>query len=143
MVILDDDFFVPGHNDQGIGKDAKFMDYELYYTLYSLYRYLYRSYLKNDYGYKKCLFDENTFVKLKQSINLLETYVADYYLCNSGTYISLDDGDSNAWRYLHDEAESNTRVTFSADAFFFQLYKHYKALSNEVNYVRKYLTRIP
>lgn len=143
MVILDDDFFVPGHNDQGIGKDAKFMDYELYYTLYSLYRYLYRSYLKNDYGYKKCLFDENTFVKLKQSINLLETYVAEYYLCNSGTYISLDDGDSNAWRYLHDEAESNTRVTFSADAFFFQLYKHYKALSNEVNYVRKYLTRIP
>lgn len=143
MVILDGDFFVPGDSGQGIGTDGKFMDFELYYTLYSLYRYLYRSYLKNDYGYKKCLFDENTFVKLKQSINLLETYVADYYLCNSGTYISLDDGDSNAWRYLHDEAKSNTRVTFSADAFFFQLYKHYKALSNEVNYVRKYLTRIP
>ena len=141
--ILDGDFFVPGNSGQGIGTDGTFMDFELYYTLYSLYRYLYRSYLKNDYGYKKCLFDENTFVKLKQSINLLETYVADYYLCNSGTYISLDDGDSNAWRYLHDEAESNTRVTFSADAFFFQLYKHYKALSNEVNYVRKYLTRIP
>lgn len=141
--ILDGDFFIPGDKTMGIGTDNQFMDYELYYTLYSLYRYLYRSYLKNDYGYKKCLFDENTFVKLKQSINLLETYVADYYLCNSGTYISLDDGDSNAWRYLHDEAESNTRVTFSADAFFFQLYKHYKALSNEVNYVRKYLTRIP
>jgi alkyl sulfatase BDS1-like metallo-beta-lactamase superfamily hydrolase len=141
--ILDGDFFIPGDNTMGIGTDNQFMDYELYYTLYSLYRYLYRSYLKNDYGYKKCLFDENTFVKLKQSVNLLETYVADYYLCNSGTYISLDDGDSNAWRYLHDEAESNTRVTFSADAFFFQLYKHYKALSNEVNYVRKYLTRIP
>ena len=67
----------------------------------------------------------------------------DYYLCNSGTYISLDDGDSNAWRYLHDEAESNTRVTFSADAFFFELYKLYKALSSEANCVRNYLTRIP
>lgn len=143
MVILDGDFFVPGDSGQGIGTDGKFMDFELYYTLYSLYRYLYRSYLKNDFGYKKCKFEESTFVKLKQSIVLLETYVAEYYLCNSGTYITLDNGDSNAWRYLHDEAESNTQVTFSADAFFFQLYTLYKALSSEANCVRKYLTRIP
>ena len=143
MVILDDDFFVPGHNDQGIGKDAKFMDYELYYTLYSLYRYLYRSYLKNDYGYKKCLFDENTFVKLKQSINLLETYVADLYLCNSRSSVTLDIGDSNAWCYLHDKPKCNTKLKFSVEEFFFQLYTLYKALSSEANCVRNYLTRIP
>ena len=143
MVILDDDFFVPGHNDQGIGKDAKFMDYELYYTLYSLYRYLYRSYLKNDYGYMKCNFDEKAFAKLKQGIVLLETYVADFYLCNSRSSVNLDIGDSNAWRYLHDEAASDTQVSFRADEFFFQLYTLYKALSSEANCVRKFLTRIP
>ena len=119
------------------------MDYELYYTLYSLYRYLYRSYLKNDFGYKKCLFDENTFVKLKQSINLLETYVADLYLCNSRSSVTLDIGDSNAWCYLHDKPECNTKLKFSVEEFFFQLYTLYKALSSEANCVRNYLTRIP
>ena len=143
MVILDGDFFVPGDKTWGIGIDGKFKYFELYYTLYSLYRYLYRSYLNNDYGYMKCNFDENAFAKLKQSIVLLETYVADFYLCREDGSVEFEVGDANAWCYLHDKPECNTKLKFSVEEFFFELYKLYKALSSEANCVRKYLTRIP
>jgi hypothetical protein len=73
QVILDGDFFIPGDVTMGIGRDNQFMLYELYYTLYSLYRYLYRSYLKNDYGYKFTDSSKSTeFIKLKEKIVLLE-----------------------------------------------------------------------
>ncbi|SHK69105.1 alkyl/aryl-sulfatase [Fibrobacter sp. UWB12] len=131
-VILDGDFFIPGDKSMGIGNDGKFMQYELFYTLYALYRYLYRSYLKNDYGYKGNNFDEESFAKLKQSIVLLETYVADYYLCNSKTNISLEDDDFEAWRYLNNDTKESSKQSLNVADFFKELYKRYKELSCEI-----------
>ena len=136
MVILDGDFFVPGDETWGIGIDGKFKYFELYYTLYSLYRYLYRSYLKNDYGYKFTNSDKSVeFVKLKQSIVLLETYVADFYLYKFGDCVKLEDGDALAWHYLNNE-NGTADVSFSVDNFFGQLYNRYKKFSNEINCVK-------
>ena len=116
----------------GIGNDGKFMPYELYYTLYTLYRYLYRSYLKNDFGYKGT---DDSFTKLKQSIVLLETYVADYYLCDSNYSVEFDLGDSLAWRYLNNVSdESSTLVSFNVADFFKELYTRYKKLPENIRY---------
>lgn len=136
QVILDGDFFIPGDETMGIGVDNQFMSYELYYTLYSLYRYLYRSYLKNDYGYKYIDSDKSAeFAKLKEKIVLLETYVADFYLCKSGDEVKFEDGDASAWRYLNNE-ESTSDVSFSVAYFFSHLYKLYKNLANEIDHAK-------
>ena len=132
QVILDGDFFIPGDATMGIGNDNQFMSYELNYTLYSLYRYLYRSYLKNDYGYKFIDSDKSTeFVKLKEKIVLLETYVADFYLSKSNDEVDLEEGDALAWCYLNND-DSTTDVSFSVAYFFGQLYNLYKKFSNEI-----------
>ncbi len=132
LVTLDGDFFIPGDETMGIGNDGKFMPYELYYTLYTLYRYLYRSYLKNDFGYKGT---DDSFTKLKQSIVLLETYVADYYLCDSNYRVEFDLGDSLAWRYLNNVSdESSTLVSFNVADFFKELYTRYNKLSENIRY---------
>ena len=132
LVTLDGDFFIPGDETMGIGNDGKFMPYELYYTLYTLYRYLYRSYLKNDFGYKGT---DDSFTKLKQSIVLLETYVADYYLCDSNYSVEFDLGDSLAWRYLNNVSdESSTLVSFNVADFFKELYTRYKKLPENIRY---------
>lgn len=132
LVTLDGDFFIPGDETMGIGNDGKFMPYELYYTLYTLYRYLYRSYLKNDFGYKGT---DDSFTKLKQSIVLLETYVADYYLCDSNYSVEFDLGDSLAWRYLNNVSdESSTLVSFNVADFFKELYTRYNKLSENIRY---------
>ena len=133
-VILDGDFFIPGDTTMGIGEDCQFMKYELYYTLYALYRYLYRSYLKNDYGYKGNNYDEESFAKLKQSIVLLETYVADYYLSNANTSVDFESGDFEAWRYLNNYSKtSSEQSSLSVAVFFEELYRRYKELSCEIN----------
>ena len=132
-VTLDGDFFIPGDETMGIGNDGKFMQYELYYTLYTLYRYLYRSYLKNDYGYKGNNFDEESFAKLKQSIVLLETYVADYYLGDSESKVYFEKGDFEAWRYLNSYTTPLLEQSpFRIANFFKELYKRYKELSCEI-----------
>ena len=132
LVTLDGDFFIPGDETMGIGNDGKFMPYELYYTLYTLYRYLYRSYLKNDFGYKGT---DDSFTKLKQSIVLLETYVADYYLCDSNYSVEFDLGDSLAWRYLNNDSDSSsTLVSFNVADFFKELYTRYKKLPENIRY---------
>ena len=132
LVTLDGDFFIPGDETMGIGNDGKFMPYELYYTLYTLYRYLYRSYLKNDFGYKGT---DDSFTKLKQSIVLLETYVADCYLCDSNYRVEFDLGDSLAWRYLNNVSdESSTLVSFNVADFFKELYTRYKKLPENIRY---------
>lgn len=132
LVTLDGDFFIPGDETMGIGNDGKFMPYELYYTLYTLYRYLYRSYLKNDFGYKGT---DDSFTKLKQSIVLLETYVADCYLCDSNYSVEFDLGDSLAWRYLNNVSdESSTLVSFNVADFFKELYTRYNKLSENIRY---------
>ena len=132
QVILDGDFFIPGDVTMGIGRDNQFMPYELYYTLYSLYRYLYRSYLKNDYGYKfKDSAKSAEFIKLKEKIVLLETYVADFYLCKSKDEIMFEEGDALAWCYLNND-DDTTEVSFSVAYFFGQLYNLYKKFSDEI-----------
>lgn len=132
QVILDGDFFIPGDVTMGIGRDNQFMPYELYYTLYSLYRYLYRSYLKNDYGYKFTDSSKSTeFIKLKEKIVLLETYVADFYLCKSKDEIMFEEGDALAWCYLNND-DDTTDVSFSVAYFFGQLYNLYKKFSDEI-----------
>lgn len=132
QVILDGDFFIPGDATMGIGKDNQFMSYELYYTLYSLYRYLYRSYLKNDYGYKFTDSSKSTeFIKLKEKIVLLETYVADFYLCKSKDEVLFEEGDALAWCYLNND-DDTTDVSFSVAYFFGQLYNLYKKFSDEI-----------
>lgn len=132
-VTLDGDFFIPGDETMGIGNDGKFMQYELFYTLYTLYRYLYRSYLKNDYGYKGNNFDEESFAKLKQSIVLLETYVADYYLGDSESKVYFEKGDFEAWRYLNNYTTPLLEQSpFRIANFFKELYKRYKELSCEI-----------
>ena len=132
QVILDGDFFIPGDATMGIGKDNQFMSYELYYTLYSLYRYLYRSYLKNDYGYKFTDSSKSTeFIKLKEKIVLLETYVADFYLCKSKDEVLFEEGDALAWCYLNND-DDTTEVSFSVAYFFGQLYNLYKKFSDEI-----------
>ena len=132
LVTLDGDFFIPGDETMGIGNDGKFMPYELYYTLYTLYRYLYRSYLKNDFGYKGT---DDSFTKLKQSIVLLETYVADCYLCDSNYRVEFDLGDSIAWRYLNNDSDSSsTQVSFNVADFFKELYTRYKKLPENIRY---------
>ena len=133
-VILDGDFFIPGDATMGIGNDGRFMPYELYYTLYSLYRYLYRSYLKNDYGNKGNNFDEESFAKLKQSIVLLETYVADCYLSKDGDPVQFEEGDKEAWLYLNNQiVGSKTKSSLTVATFFEELYNRYRALSIEIN----------
>ena len=133
-VILDSDFFIPGDASMGIGNDFQFMKYELYYTLYSLYRYLYRSYLKNDYGNKGNNFDEESFAKLKQSIVLLETYVADYYLCQNGYSVDFENGDFEAWKYLNNYSTTSlAQSSLTVAVFFEELYRRYKELSVEIN----------
>lgn len=132
QVILDGDFFIPGDASMGIGKDNQFMSYELYYTLYSLYRYLYRSYLKNDYGYKFTDSSKSTeFIKLKEKIVLLETYVADFYLCKSKDEVLFEEGDALAWCYLNND-DDTTEVSFSVAYFFGLLYNLYKKFSDEI-----------
>ena len=132
QVILDGDFFIPGDATMGIGKDNQFMSYELYYTLYSLYRYLYRSYLKNDYGYKFTDSSKSTeFIKLKEKIVLLETYVADFYLCKSKDEVLFEEGDALAWCYLNND-DDTTDVSFNVAYFFGQLYNLYKKFSAEI-----------
>ena len=132
QVILDGDFFIPGDATMGIGKDNQFMPYELYYTLYSLYRYLYRSYLKNDYGYKFTDSKKSAeFAKLKEKIVLLETYVADFYLCKSKDVIMFEEGDALAWCYLNND-DDTTEVSFSVAYFFGLLYNLYKKFSYEI-----------
>ena len=131
-VTLDGDFFIPGDDTMGIGNDGKFMQYELFYTLYTLYRYLYRSYLKNDYGYKGNNYDEESFAKLKQSIVLLETYVADYYLSKSESEASFEKGDFDAWCYLNNDTKESSKQSLNVADFFKELYKRYKELSCEI-----------
>ena len=131
-VTLDGDFFIPGDETMGIGNDGKFMQYELFYTLYTLYRYLYRSYLKNDYGYKGNNYDEESFAKLKQSIVLLETYVADYYLSKSESEASFEKGDFDAWCYLNNDTKESSKQSLNVADFFKELYKRYKELSCEI-----------
>lgn len=131
-VTLDGDFFIPGDETMGIGSDGQFMQYELYYTLYTLYRYLYRSYLKNDYGYKGNNYDEESFAKLKQSIVLLETYVADYYLSKSESEASFEKGDFDAWCYLNNDTKESSKQSLNVADFFKELYKRYKELSCEI-----------
>ena len=138
-VILDGDFFIPGDDTMGIGNDGRFMSYELYYTLYSLYRYLYRSYLKNDYGYKGNNFDEESFAKLKQSIVLLETYVADCYLCKSDSKIKFETGDFEALCYLSNKFKDRDNEEIYVYDFFYELYMRYKELSCEINSTGKNL----
>ena len=136
QVILDGDFFIPGDATMGIGKDNQFMSYELYYTLYSLYRYLYRSYLKNDYGYKFTDSSKSTeFIKLKEKIVLLETYVADFYLCKSKDEVLFEEGDALAWCYLNND-DDTTDVSFNVAYFFGQLYNLYKKFSDEIKCVK-------
>lgn len=130
FVTLDGDFFIPGDETMGIGNDGKFMPYELFYTLYTLYRYLYRSYLKNDFGYKE---KEDSFTKLKQSIVLLETYVADYYLSTSNTNVAFETGDFKAWCYLNNNSkESLKQKSLNVADFFKELYTRYKDLSTKL-----------
>ena len=117
----------------GIGNDNKFMSYELYYTLYSLYRYLYRNYLKNDYGYK--FVDDAksaSFVKLKENIVLFETYVADCYLCSPNSKITFDIDDSNAWCYLNN-VDQRGEISFTVSKFFEHLCVYYKRFSEKIN----------
>ena len=128
QVTLAGDFFHPGQENKSLGTDGKFIEYELYYILYTLYRYLYRNYLKNDFDYKE---EDVSFTKLKQSIILLETYVADYYLCASDKIVSFETGDAAAWFYLNDY--STKQASFSAAEFFKELYTRYKKLSEEIN----------
>jgi hypothetical protein len=136
QVIIDGDFFIPGDATMGIGKDNQFMSYELYYTLYSLYRYLYRSYLKNDYGYKFTDSSKSTeFIKLKEKIVLLETYVADFYLSKSKDEVVFEEGDALAWCYLNND-DDTTDVSFSVAYFFGQLYTLYKKFSDEIKCVK-------
>lgn len=136
-VILDGDFFIPGDETMGIGTDCQFMSYELFYTLYSLYRYLYRSYLKNDYGYKGNNFDEESFAKLKQSIVLFETYVADFYQCKSDSTVKFEKGDYDAFCYLC--GKDNAKDELYVYEFFYELYMRYKELSCEINSTGKNL----
>ena len=136
-VILEGDFFIPGDETMGIGNDNKFMSYELYYTLYSLYRYLYRNYLKNDYGYK--FVDDAksaSFVKLKENIVLFETYVADCYLCSPNSKITFDIDDSNAWCYLNN-VDQRGEISFTVSKFFEHLCVYYKRFSEKLTVQNK------
>lgn len=129
-VILEEDFFNPKNNSEYIGQYGVFKAYELYYTLYSLLRYLYFSYLKNDFGFRRRFYDQESFVKLKKSIVLLESYVPDCYCETSDFQVKLDKEDSNAWCYLQD-IPYNDEVVFSLTDFFCQLYTLYAALDIE------------
>ena len=133
QVLLESDFFKPQDITQGIGTDGYFQAYELYYTLYSLYRYLYFGYLKNDYDFKGNNFDQESFVKLKKSIVLLESYVADCYLKTANAIVEFDVQDSNAFRYLNNESVDNSILKLNETDFFFELYKNYKGLAGEIN----------
>jgi hypothetical protein len=66
---------------------------------------------------------------------LLETYVADYYLCDSNYSVEFDLGDSLAWRYLNNVSdESSTLVSFNVADFFKELYTRYKKLPENIRY---------
>ena len=132
QVLLESDFFKPQDATQGIGRDGYFQPYELYYTLYSLYRYLYSGYLKNDYDFKGNNYDQESFVKLKKSIVLLESYVADYYLKTANAIVEFDEQDSNAFHYLNNESIDNSIIKLNESDFFFELYKNYKGLAEEI-----------
>lgn len=132
QVILEGDFFIPRDATMGIGNDCYFMAYELYYTLYSLYRYLYSGYLKNDFDFKDDNYSKESFVKLKKSIVLLESYVADYYLSPADNSVTFDEDDSNAWRYLRSVSGQGC-VSFSVKDFFAQLHKLYVEFQSEIN----------
>ncbi len=130
-VILGMDFFTPGGDEtKGFGLDGKIMAHELYYTLYGLYRYLCRGYLKNDLGFKHVgQSNSEIFTKLKCSIALLESYVADGYLCTADDRVVLDPADYKAFVYLEYGYEGPTKNRFLLMFFFKEIFTRYRNLS--------------
>lgn len=125
-VILDGDFFNPENSEAGIGTDGEFYAYELYYVLYSLYRYLTNYYIKNDTGLKAEEYAKKT-VLLKKIIAMLESYVPDFYLGDGGAQVTLDAEDWNAWGYALGIASKSGAI--GVTDFFKELYEAHKELT--------------
>ena len=68
---------------------------------------------------------------MKEKIVLLETYVADFYLCKSKDEVLFEEGDALAWCYLNND-DDTTEVSFSVAYFFGLLYNLYKKFSDEI-----------
>lgn len=134
-VILDGEFFDPLNPNSGIGVDSSFYEHELFYTLYSLYHYLFSPYLKNDFGFSNKSLDEEAYVKLKKKISLLEGYVADCYLrpCGSQSeYVYFDKDDAAAYSYLTDKSIDCNSFKLSFAELFKELSFSYKELKTEL-----------
>lgn len=125
-VILDGDFFDPTNSEAGIGTDGEFYAYELYYVLYSLYRYLTNYYIKNDTGSKADEYTKKN-VLLKKIIAMLESYVPDFYLGDGGSQVTLDAEDWNAWGYALGIAPKSGAI--GVTDFFKELYEAHKELA--------------
>lgn len=132
-VILEGDF-ITANNDGtlGIGNDGLFQQYEYWYTMYSLYRYLSRGYVNNDCYLQNPEVSVEDFIKLKKKIQLLESYVPDLYLEGNEkfgtTKYRFDDADGNAWSYLEGSSSDFNVNEFHAQEIFKKLYECYKQL---------------
>lgn len=127
-VILDGDFFDPANVNAGIGKDGKFYAHELFYNLFSLLRYLNAPYIKNDFNFRCEDTELEAYIKIKEKIKLLETYLPDCYLKDNAYTVQFDADDINAWEYLCGERKEN----MSIDEFMCNLYMNYAVLSASI-----------
>lgn len=123
-VILDGDFFDPTNISAGIGKDGKFYAYELFYNLFSLLRYLNAPYIKNDFNFRGEEAELEAYIKIKEKIKLLETYLPDCYLKDKEYKVQFDADDINTWECLCGERKEN----MSIDEFMCNLYMNYAVL---------------
>lgn len=130
-VILEGDFITADNNDTlGIGKDGSFKPYEYWYTMYSLYRYLGKPYVNNDTFFTGKESEVEDLTKLKKKIQLLESYMPDYYLGGDKDFnknsVKFDENDCEAWKFLC--GTEDAVVEFYATDFFQTLYECYKQL---------------
>lgn len=135
-VILDGDFFDPTNSEAGIGTDGKFYAYELYYALYSLYRYLTNYYIKNDVCIENGDYSAE-IAKLKKTIALLESYVSDVYLGNYNSSIQFESDDFEALNYAN--GNDYNLVELGIADFFSELYKAHKRLAELLELKEDYI----
>jgi len=127
-LLLDYKFFNPSNQQAGIGTDGTFYAHELFYNLFCLLRYLYSPYIKNDFQFEGKETEVEAYVRIKERIKLLETYLPDCYLKEKDYYVEFESDDSLAWQYLCGENKERMSIA----EFMSNLYVCYTVLAISV-----------
>ncbi len=127
-LLLDGDFFDPSNVLAGIGTDDTFFAHELYYNMFSLLRYLNAPYIKNDFNFRGKDTELEAYIKIKEKIKLLETYLPDCYLKDNGYTVQFDTDDISALNCLDKKKEIKNEGMSISD-FMQKLYECHTTLA--------------